>query len=147
MAERLIRESDVIKLIDKWLDNYPLPRHVEKGLTSHEELLAYIADAPTIEAKPIVHAHWERDAFGVWCSRCEKSALWNCYEMDEESEFCPHCGAQMDELVSKTDELNSSEKPNSCDHIAEAGKKEPYCGHPQEGNNTQKVSVEKEDLT
>ena len=50
MAERLIRESDVIKLIDEWLDNYPLPRHVEKGLTSHEELLAYIAEAPTIEA-------------------------------------------------------------------------------------------------
>ena len=61
----------------------------------------WLEQQPTIEAKPVVHAHWEGDAFGVWCSRCEKSALWNCYDMDEESKFCPHCGAQMDEEVSK----------------------------------------------
>lgn len=102
MAERLIRESDVIKLIDEWLDNYPLPRHVEKGLMSHEELLAYIAEAPTIEAKPVVHAHWIEQEYGdgdtyYTCSNCEEDLvtidgtpsenLWN---------YCPYCGAQMD---------------------------------------------------
>lgn len=96
MAERLIRESDVIKLIDEWLDNYPLPRHVEKGLMSHEELLAYIAEAPTIEAKPIVHAHWEEIANGFMvCSHCKESV-----EENRKYSYCPICGAQMDEFVS-----------------------------------------------
>ena len=96
MAERLIRESDVIKLIDEWLDNYPLPRHVEKGLMSHEELLAYIAEAPTIEAKPVVHAHWEEIANGFMvCSHCEESV-----EENRKYSYCPICGAQMDEVVS-----------------------------------------------
>lgn len=104
MAERLIRESDVIKLIDEWLDNYPLPRHVEKGLMSHEELLAYIAEAPTIEAKPVVHAHWDKLCpekgvlAGATCSNCKVCAgYWD--ETMEEFDYCPFCGAQMDEVT------------------------------------------------
>ena len=105
MDERLIRESDVIKLIDEWLDNYPLPRHVEKGLMSHEELLAYIAEAPTIEAKPVVHAHWikhkefyEVEGFeGCYysCSNCDGTLYGNI----EDFNFCHCCGAQMDEVT------------------------------------------------
>lgn len=98
MAERLIRESDVIKLIDEWLDNYPLPRHVEKGLMSHEELLAYIAEAPTIEAKPVVHAHWEEQNDGThFCSRCGNDATYTYEEKEFVGLLCPFCGAQMDE--------------------------------------------------
>lgn len=100
MDERLIRKSDVIKLIDEWLDNYPLPRHVEKGLMSHEELLAYIAEAPTIEAKPVVHAHWEKPtcingrAFSIYhCSACGEVPC----GIDNNTKYCPNCGAQMDE--------------------------------------------------
>ena len=55
--------------------------------------------APTIEAKPVVHAHWESNQ----CSNCKGFAL----SFDNEpyrkvilSNFCPHCGAQMDEVVS-----------------------------------------------
>ena len=95
MDERLIRESDVIKLIDEWLDNYPLPRHVEKGLMSHEELLAYIAEAPTIEAKPVVHAHWKPKSYYYICSNCGEDAFW---DLDDDLSYlyCPFCGAQMD---------------------------------------------------
>ena len=97
MTERLIRESDVIKNIDEWLDNYPLPRHVEKGLQSHEELLAYIEEAPTIEAKPIVHAHWEKwGCEGTVCSNCYGRVLYECDEQEKKSKYCPHCGATMD---------------------------------------------------
>ena len=53
---------------------------------------------PTIEAKPIFHAHWESNQ----CSNCKGFAL----SFDNEpyrkvilSNFCPHCGAQMDEVV------------------------------------------------
>lgn len=49
MAERLIRESDVIKLIDEWLDGVGVA-YVAKGFSYYAELKGCIADAPTIEA-------------------------------------------------------------------------------------------------
>lgn len=142
MAERLIRESDVIKLIDEWLDNYPLPRHVEKGLMSHEELLAYIAEAPTIEAKPVVHAHWKEwyppkefiltgEEKLYICSNCDAK-----YSDIENQRFCPWCGAQMDEFAG---DINVGSKT---DHIAGDSKKEPICGHPQESVKIPVISME-----
>lgn len=62
-------------------------------------VLTVLSTAPTIEAKPVVHAHWESNQ----CSNCKGFAL----SFDNEpyrkvilSNFCPHCGAQMDEFAS-----------------------------------------------
>ena len=57
---------------------------------------AQIAKAPTIEAKPIKHAHWIIDKGGVW-AECS-----NCHEDEKiavlaHKDFCPACGAIMDE--------------------------------------------------
>lgn len=56
-----------------------------------------IEDAPTIEAEPIRHAHWNMkpSGYGV-CSNCGKGeldvgAVW--------SNYCPYCGAAMDETI------------------------------------------------
>lgn len=43
---RLIREEDVIREIDKWLDNVGTA-YVGKGLSYYGELLGCIEDAPT----------------------------------------------------------------------------------------------------
>ena len=60
--------------------------------------------APTIEAKPIVHAHWvtEQEAEEInrydltyCCSACGHCD-WDCTE-SEGFEYCPNCGAKMDE--------------------------------------------------
>ena len=64
-----------------------------------------IKNAPTIEAKPVVHARWEN----IFClitpyddddyeeARCKCS---NCTMItDFEYDYCPYCGAQMDEDV------------------------------------------------
>ena len=68
--------------------------------------------APTIEAKPVVHAHWEErlevkdehfECYSIFCSNCKELL----YGSLEHSKFCSHCGAQMDE-----------------DRIADTGKKE-----------------------
>lgn len=64
-----------------------------------------IEEAPTIEAKPIVHAHWinYNDMFPCQCSNCHGFALSfdiDNYRKEIKSDFCPHCGAQMDEVVS-----------------------------------------------
>lgn len=61
---------------------------------------------PTIEAKPVVRAHWisedEAEELGhlEWsygCSNC-KEIFWDCTESFAFS-YCPHCGAQMDEVT------------------------------------------------
>ena len=80
-------------------------------------LLNFLDNAPTIEAKPVVHAHWEEGK----CSNCEAEACshsWDepiyDYDWDENlqyiytehhteydlTDFCPFCGAQMDEKES-----------------------------------------------
>ena len=54
-----------------------------------------IGAASVIEAKPIVHAHWDQIANGFMvCSHCEEIV-----EENRKYSFCPLCGAQMDEGV------------------------------------------------
>lgn len=67
-----------------------------------EDILVALEEAPTIEAKPVVHAHWinYNDMFPCQCSNCNGFALSfdiDNYQKEIESDFCPHCGAQMDE--------------------------------------------------
>lgn len=72
-------------------------------------LLNFLDNAPTIEAKPIVHAHWEKgcdDEYIVipwWtCSHCGKGALTKKETIYDQvlTDYCPYCGAQMDEFAS-----------------------------------------------
>lgn len=61
-----------------------------------------IEEAPTIEAKPVVHAHWENwGCQGTVCSNCHGRVLYECDGQEEKSKFCPHCSATMDEEVSE----------------------------------------------
>ena len=65
-----------------------------------------VEDAPEEDVAPVVHAHWvshwENDAYtepGKYrCSACQGESLCDAYR-DEIvlSNFCPHCGARMDE--------------------------------------------------
>lgn len=65
------------------------------------EAQSLLEDAPTIDAMPVVHAKWRYELYPtVWygggsppeyvCSHCEDRA-YNTYD------FCPNCGALMDE--------------------------------------------------
>ena len=62
-------------------------------------LLNFLDNAPTIEAKPVVHAHWEGDT----CSHCKLRWKENmCDDADDWGyfdpmpDYCCNCGAQMD---------------------------------------------------
>ena len=60
-------------------------------------VLDAIDKMPTIEAKPVVHAHWKKwGCEGTVCSNCYGRVLYECDEQEKKSKFCPHCGAQMD---------------------------------------------------
>ena len=64
--------------------------------------------APTIEAKPVAHGRWipltECANEGVYCSICKKKVWKSDYAQCSkksrnklESNYCPNCGARMDE--------------------------------------------------
>jgi hypothetical protein len=65
-----------------------------------------LAEQPTIEAKPVVHAHWNYDGEDDWSGMCSWFCS-NCGSFIETEEdtlsygynFCPACGATMDEVT------------------------------------------------
>ena len=63
---------------------------------NNEYLSEMLKSAPTIEAKPVVHAHWNDDGR---CTNCGNFPLYDYFGRIKLSEICPHCGAQMDEVV------------------------------------------------
>lgn len=80
-----------------------------------------VYEAPTVDVAPVVHAHWvglEYDTYAdgapcydVWeCSNCKDTV-----ETDEDglTNYCPTCGAKMDE---------SAEKTHACDQCIYASK-------------------------
>ena len=59
---------------------------------------------PTADVAPVIHAHWEyRYDTGIYqteflCSRCKGLIeTYSCTVDEVEYEYCPHCGAKMDE--------------------------------------------------
>lgn len=57
-------------------------------------------DAPTVEARPVIHAYWEDRGSnsGVKCSNCKFHGSYrNAVQISRSYfDFCPHCGAVMD---------------------------------------------------
>lgn len=121
---RLINAEALKEIIKERRTNIEKGHGIEVGFAIGMLLAceAIIDKQPTIKAKPIVRAHWNNDGRCTNCGGHAPFFPWTDEWYD--TKLCPHCGAQMDELVSDTNKLNSSEKPNSCDHIAEGGKKE-----------------------
>lgn len=57
-----------------------------------------VREAPTIDAVPIKHGHWDRQKNKQVCSLC--GAEWYYFENDVDMfGYCPRCGAKMDEEV------------------------------------------------
>lgn len=75
-------------------------------LVKRSSVIAKIEEAPTIDAKPVVHAHWT-GSNGTDCSHCERSYMdvadADSWESSDIPDFCPYCGAQMDEGCSNTE--------------------------------------------
>lgn len=76
--------------------------HGQKLIVVKEEAydaVRYIFDqidnAPTIEAEPVRHGRWDEVGILTFCSECG----WTKHIMEErEYEYCPNCGAKMDEV-------------------------------------------------
>ena len=79
MAEYIDREVALMKLM-------------QDGCSAKN--LQSISDMPAADVAPVIHAHWIRypDCGVTKCSNCGWS-IEECWDSD----YCPHCGAQMDE--------------------------------------------------
>ena len=86
---RSIERDHLIKRFDVDGDEV-IPVRVAKRIIETE---------PTIDAVPIVHAHWiaERDPYGkvqaYHCSACYEKTGYYTYEA---SAYCPRCGTKME---------------------------------------------------
>ena len=68
----------------KWLVNF----------AAHSKIQRLIADAPTVDAAPVVHGRWRchGDCGVTECSVCG----WSIEEYVGDYAYCPNCGAKMD---------------------------------------------------
>lgn len=61
-----------------------------------EDILVALEEAPTIEAKPVVHASWVEVSGGrIICDHCGNYPLYDYFERINLSRCCPTCGALM----------------------------------------------------
>ena len=49
------------------------------------------------ESAPVRHGRWINENFYTRCSVCGKMAIYDKYGQEVESDYCPCCGARMDE--------------------------------------------------
>lgn len=58
-----------------------------------------IENAPTVDAVPVVHGHWEHKGEGIYCSNCGAESGYSPWGASAFSKHCPECGAKMDEVT------------------------------------------------
>ena len=86
MAEYIDLNETIIDFGFEWDDIAP----------TRDEFINFLKSRKRANVKEIVYAHWimHDDDFGLTCE-CS-----NCHiETMGDSEYCPHCGAEMSEVV------------------------------------------------
>lgn len=102
---RAIDADEFEKVIEAWIR-----MHWGEAFTGDDvgsDFLEMLDEEPTLDVKPVVHAHWipeypnKRTGKAYWhkCSECGRSVFDNRQVSIDEMgyAFCPHCGAKMDE--------------------------------------------------
>lgn len=117
-----MRLIDADALIDEAIERYCKDCNKRKGVKNGKWKIVYnigdapcracdtddmiddLENAPTIDAVPVKHGHWEKSQDGIRCSECGHSPInrivfrgekiWEI-DADKELRYCPKCGAQM----------------------------------------------------
>ena len=64
------------------------------GRIEYDDIMAVIAEAPTVDAVEVVHGQWiHKGAWHIECSECKHILA----HIGEAKNYCPNCGAKMDE--------------------------------------------------
>lgn len=99
---RLIDADALQKLFNdvstELLGKAPFDKDIEHQVRAFLMVAEMIADAPTIEAEPVRHGHWDEKALILdWCED-DVDIVYECScggTNEWKSPFCPHCGARM----------------------------------------------------
>lgn len=95
MTMRLI---DAHALIDEMNEMWKIHPAVWENIKilSFDAVIDLIGAAPVIEAKPVVHAHWDEVSGGrIICDHCGEYPLYDYFGRIKLSRCCPTCGALM----------------------------------------------------
>lgn len=99
---RLIDADELISKLEQYATNLANGHGERKNILWRvrgvDKCIGYVENAPTIEPEPIRHGHWKRVSTDNWiCSNC--NSWWHSDDEDfrAEMEYCPNCGAKMDE--------------------------------------------------
>lgn len=73
------------------IDAVALNRELVEFCNLNDPIFGIIMNCPTLDVKPVVHAHWIHHAYGEYpiCSNCKKNDTYAGY-------YCGNCGAKMD---------------------------------------------------
>ena len=86
--------ANEMRFLCKGCEHYLVCKHANK-----ERIECSMYKPYTVDAVPVVHGRWiwsEENECYV-CSNCELSALNNYRANSTDSNYCPHCGADMRE--------------------------------------------------
>lgn len=98
MTDEYIRKADVVEVINKDADN--LEQNGAIPYAQGARAMAIVVDQMLpADVAPVVHAYWIRhenadmfDGYEVPMFECSKCRAWK----EDDSDFCPDCGAKMD---------------------------------------------------
>ena len=77
------------------IDADKLWKDITTNIEECADILEIIEKQPTIEAEPVRHGKWLSSPTGwIYCSVCHREPPG---ETNQRSEYCPNCGAKMDE--------------------------------------------------
>lgn len=66
---------------------------------SREDIQDFLDNIPTVDVAPVRHRRWI--IFEIWCGDGKERKYYRCSECDKanaiRSNFCPNCGARMNE--------------------------------------------------
>lgn len=69
-----------------------------KYKTDHDMISTHlIYNAPTVDAEPVRHGQWLSREEGVVYPFWERYTCSVCGKHADDTDYCPHCGARMDE--------------------------------------------------
>ena len=96
---RLI-DADALKEYVKEQTNLPLPKSRLYMVVPVEDFITNLIDnQPTVDAEPVKHGRWIEvsDGSGYVGEPCEACSVCGM-QTDYPSNYCPNCGAKMDEV-------------------------------------------------
>lgn len=74
-----------------------------------DDMLGEVIDAPPADVAPVVHRRWIEDHDYLKCPECSAMVKWDFTFFDIGNwNYCPNCGAKMDEPVGNSDRLEEN---------------------------------------